>query len=35
MIARRKVREIHPIMWALVPLFAAYFADGWLSAHVF
>jgi AGZA family xanthine/uracil permease-like MFS transporter len=35
MIARGRVREVHPIMWALVPLFAAYFAADWLSAHVF
>jgi AGZA family xanthine/uracil permease-like MFS transporter len=35
MIARRRAREIHPIMWGLVPLFAAFFASDWLSAHVF
>jgi AGZA family xanthine/uracil permease-like MFS transporter len=35
MIARRRAREIHPIMWALVPLFAAFFASNWLSIHVF
>ena len=35
MIARRRVREIHPIMWVLVPLFAAFFASDWLSANVF
>jgi AGZA family xanthine/uracil permease-like MFS transporter len=35
MLARRRAREIHPIMWALVPLFAAFFAADWLSAHVF
>jgi len=35
MIARRRVREIHPIMWLLVPLFAAFFAADWLSANVF
>jgi AGZA family xanthine/uracil permease-like MFS transporter len=35
MIARRRVREIHPIMWTLVPLFAAFFCADWLSAHVF
>jgi AGZA family xanthine/uracil permease-like MFS transporter len=28
-------REIHPVMWVLVPLFVAFFADDWLSAHVF
>jgi AGZA family xanthine/uracil permease-like MFS transporter len=35
MIARRRAREIHPIMWGLVPLFAAFFASDWLSANVF
>lgn len=35
MITRGKAREIHPIMWLLVPLFAAFFASNWLSAHVF
>jgi adenine/guanine/hypoxanthine permease len=35
MIARGRVREIHPIMWLLVPLFAAFFASDWLSANVF
>jgi adenine/guanine/hypoxanthine permease len=28
-------RQIHPLMWALVPLFLAFFASDWLSAHVF
>jgi AGZA family xanthine/uracil permease-like MFS transporter len=35
MLARRRAREVHPIMWALVPLFAAFFASDWLSVHVF
>jgi adenine/guanine/hypoxanthine permease len=35
MLARGRVREVHPIMWALVPLFAAFFAADWLSVHVF
>jgi AGZA family xanthine/uracil permease-like MFS transporter len=26
---------VHPLMWALVPLFLAFFASDWLSAHVF
>ena len=34
MVARRRAAEVHPIMWALVPLFAAFFASGWLSSHV-
>jgi AGZA family xanthine/uracil permease-like MFS transporter len=35
MIARGRIREIHPIMWALVPLFIAFFQAGWLESHVF
>jgi AGZA family xanthine/uracil permease-like MFS transporter len=35
MLARGRWREVHPIMWGLVPLFAAFFASDWLSAHVF
>jgi AGZA family xanthine/uracil permease-like MFS transporter len=35
MVARGRARAIHPLMWLLVPLFAAFFASGWLSAHVF
>jgi AGZA family xanthine/uracil permease-like MFS transporter len=30
-----RAREVHPVMWVLVPLFLAYFADDWLGAHVF
>jgi len=30
-----RAREVHPMMWVLVPLFLAFFADDWLSAHVF
>jgi AGZA family xanthine/uracil permease-like MFS transporter len=35
MVVNGKRREIHPLMWALVPLFLAFYADDWLSAHVF
>ncbi len=35
MAARGRAREVHPLMWALVPLFLAFYADDWLSAHVF
>src|SRR3954468_12307087 len=35
MVAIGRWREIHPLMWALVPLFLAFFASDWLSAHVF
>ena len=34
MVARRRAPEVHPIMWALVPLLAASFASDWLGAHV-
>jgi AGZA family xanthine/uracil permease-like MFS transporter len=30
-----KARDISPLMWALVPLFVAFFANGWLEQHVF
>jgi adenine/guanine/hypoxanthine permease len=35
MVARGRWREIHPLMYALVPLFGLYYASGWLSSHVF
>ena len=35
MVARGRAREIHPLMWALVPLFLAFYAEDWLSANVF
>jgi AGZA family xanthine/uracil permease-like MFS transporter len=35
MTAQGRWREVHPLMWALVPLFLAFYADDWLSAHVF
>jgi adenine/guanine/hypoxanthine permease len=30
-----RAARVHPLMWALVPLFAAFFASDWLSANVF
>jgi AGZA family xanthine/uracil permease-like MFS transporter len=30
-----RARQIHPLMWALVPLFLAFFASNWLEANVF
>ncbi len=27
--------KVHPLMWALVPLFVAFFASDWLSENVF
>jgi AGZA family xanthine/uracil permease-like MFS transporter len=30
-----RAAKVHPLMWALVPLFLAFFASDWLTAHVF
>jgi AGZA family xanthine/uracil permease-like MFS transporter len=35
MIVKGRARAIHPLMWALVPLFLAFYANGWLSDNVF
>jgi AGZA family xanthine/uracil permease-like MFS transporter len=35
MLAQRRARDVHPLMWVLVPLFAAFYASDWLSANVF
>ena len=35
MVAIGKARQVHPLMWALVPLFIAFFCSSWLSEHVF
>jgi AGZA family xanthine/uracil permease-like MFS transporter len=35
MVATGKVREIHPLMWAIAPLFLAFFAADWLEVNVF
>jgi AGZA family xanthine/uracil permease-like MFS transporter len=35
MAARGRAREVSPLMYALVPLFLAFFAEDWLSQHVF
>jgi AGZA family xanthine/uracil permease-like MFS transporter len=35
MAVRGRVRDVHPLMWALVPLFAAFYAEDWLAANVF
>ena len=35
MAVRGRAREVQPLMWALVPLFLAFYADDWLSANVF
>jgi AGZA family xanthine/uracil permease-like MFS transporter len=35
MIALRRAREVHPLMWALVPLFLCFFASDWLTENIF
>jgi len=35
MAVKGRAREVHPLMWALVPLFVAFYADDWLSRTVF
>ncbi len=35
MVARGRVREVHPLVWVLVPMFLAFFAADWLTANVF
>jgi AGZA family xanthine/uracil permease-like MFS transporter len=35
LIAAGRVRQVHPVMWVLAPLFVAFFAQEWLSANVF
>jgi AGZA family xanthine/uracil permease-like MFS transporter len=35
MVVQGRAREIHPLMWGLLPLFVAFYAADWLSAHVF
>ena len=35
MVVAGRARAVHPVMWVLVPLFLLFFADDWLSAHVF
>ncbi len=35
MVAIGRARQVHPLMWALVPLFLAFFSSDWLTKHVF
>ncbi len=35
MAATGRARQVHVLMWALVPLFVAFFAANWLTEHVF
>jgi adenine/guanine/hypoxanthine permease len=34
-LVKGKAREVSPLMYALVPLFIAFYASGWLEKHVF
>jgi adenine/guanine/hypoxanthine permease len=35
MVATGKAAKVHPLMWALVPLFLAFFSSDWLTKNVF
>jgi AGZA family xanthine/uracil permease-like MFS transporter len=35
MVAIGKAKSLHPLMWVIAPLFVAFFAEGWLSEHIF
>jgi AGZA family xanthine/uracil permease-like MFS transporter len=35
MAAQRRAREVHVLMWCLVPMFAAFYASNWLTDNVF
>ena len=35
MVAQGRARDVHPLMWALVPMFLAFFTADWLAANVF
>jgi AGZA family xanthine/uracil permease-like MFS transporter len=35
MAATGRSRQVHPLMWALVPLFVAFFSSDWLTENVF
>jgi AGZA family xanthine/uracil permease-like MFS transporter len=35
MVATGKARAVHPLMWAIMPFFVAFFAADWLEANVF
>jgi AGZA family xanthine/uracil permease-like MFS transporter len=35
MIATGKASRVHPLMWAMVPLFVAFFSSDWLTKNVF
>jgi adenine/guanine/hypoxanthine permease len=35
MVVLGRAREVHPLMWVLVPLFLAFYAEDWLAANIF
>ena len=35
MVALKRTRDLHPLMWAVAALFVLYFTSDWLSANVF
>jgi len=35
MVATGKAARVHPLMWAMVPLFLAFFSSDWLTKNVF
>ncbi len=35
MVAQGRTREVHPLVWVLVPLFLLFFTADWLAANVF
>ena len=35
MVAQGRTREVHPLVWVLVPMFLAFFTAEWLAANVF
>jgi AGZA family xanthine/uracil permease-like MFS transporter len=35
MAATGKVRQVHPLMWAITPFFLLFFAADWLEVNVF
>jgi AGZA family xanthine/uracil permease-like MFS transporter len=35
MVAIGKARQVHPLMWVLVPLFLAFFSSDWLTQNIF
>lgn len=34
MLAQKRAREIHPLMWVMLIMFGVFFAQNWLTAHI-